>query len=170
MCANDTATLSSGSTLLVTRSWGQQAADTLARWAFNWKASIAFRKPKPCSYRSGPRMPSTFACIKVAGATLEGRPQLNIFSVTLGKLLHFGQHYVSIRKKVKPRTAHLRRMKGQSWGLGEAQMHTVANGFVRGALEYCAVASRHTSTSSRGNSERSLTWPIAARPQPRQTP
>ena len=112
MCANDTATLSSGNTLLVTRSMAQQAADTLARWAFNWKVSIAFRKPKPCSYRSGPKMPSTFACIKVAGATLEGRPQLNIFSVTLGKLLHFGQQYFSIRKKVKPRTAHLRRMKG----------------------------------------------------------
>ena len=33
-------------------------------------------------------------------------------------------------------------MKGQSWGLGEAQLRTVANDYVRGALEYCAAASR----------------------------
>ena len=35
---------------------------------------------------------------------------------------------------------HLRRMTGRSWELGEAQLRTVVNGYMRGALDYCAAA------------------------------
>ncbi|KAF0309739.1 Ribonuclease H [Amphibalanus amphitrite] len=55
-------------------------------------------------------------------------------------LLHFGEHCKNLRRKVKPRTAQLRKLTGRSWGLQEAQLRTVANGYVRGALEYAAAA------------------------------
>ncbi|KAF0300812.1 hypothetical protein FJT64_026762 [Amphibalanus amphitrite] len=41
---------------------------------------------------------------------------------------------------VRPRTAQLKKLTGRSWGLGEQQLRTVANGYVRGALEYAAAA------------------------------
>ena len=139
MYADDTATLSSGSTLPIARSRAQLAADTLAKWAITWKANIAGEKTQALVLSQWAQDAKDFH-IKVAGATVEGSPHLKILGVTLDRLLHFGQHCSSIRKKVKPRTAHLRRMTGRSWGLGEAQLRTVANGYVRGALEYCAAA------------------------------
>ena len=50
------------------------------------------------------------------------------------------KHAESLRKRVRPRTAQLRRMTGRSWGLEEQQLRIVANGYVRGALEHAAAA------------------------------
>ncbi|KAF0296692.1 Ribonuclease H [Amphibalanus amphitrite] len=55
-------------------------------------------------------------------------------------LLHFGEHCSRLRRKVKPRVAQLRKLTARSWGLQEPQLRTVANGYVRGALEYAAAA------------------------------
>ena len=65
---------------------------------------------------------------------------LRLLGVTFDRLLHFGAHCSELRKKVRPRIAHLRRMTGRSWGLNERQLRVVANGYVRGALEYAAGA------------------------------
>ena len=46
----------------------------------------------------------------------------------------------SDRRPAPVRTIQLRRMTGRSWGLREPQLRTVANGYVRGALEYAAGA------------------------------
>ena len=139
MYADDTATLSTGSSLPIARARAQQAADTLARWAVTWKANIAAQKTQALVLSQWAQDAKDFS-IKVAGATVEGRPHLKILGVTLDRTLHFGEHCASIRRKVKPRTAQLRKMTGRSWGLRESQLRTVANGYVRGALEYCAAA------------------------------
>ena len=138
-CADDTATLSTGSSLPIARARAQQAADTLARWAVIWKANIAAQKTQALVLSQWSQDAKDFS-IKVAGATVEGRPHLKILGVTLDRTLHFGEHCASIRRKVKQRTAQLRKMTGRSWGLRESQLRTVANGYVRGALEYCAAA------------------------------
>ena len=78
--------------------------------------------------------------IKVAGVTVQGRPHPKILGVTLDRRLHFGEHCASVRRRVKPRNAHLRRMTGRSRGLRETQLRVVASGYVSGALEYCAPA------------------------------
>lgn len=41
MCANDTATLSSGVTTQETSRQAQRAADVIAAWAFQWKMRVA---------------------------------------------------------------------------------------------------------------------------------
>ena len=58
----------------------------------------------------------------------------------MDRLLHFGEHCRTLRRKTRPRIAQLRKLTGRSWGLGETQLRTVANGYVRGALEYAAAA------------------------------
>ena len=41
---------------------------------------------------------------------------------------------------MQPRTAQLRNLTGRTWGLQKPQLRTVANGYVRGALQYAAAA------------------------------
>ena len=60
--------------------------------------------------------------------------------MTFDRLLHFGAHCSELGRKVRLRTAHLRRMTGRSWGLNEQQSRVGANGDIRGALEYAAGA------------------------------
>ncbi|KAF0287883.1 Retrovirus-related Pol polyprotein from type-1 retrotransposable element R1 4 [Amphibalanus amphitrite] len=76
----------------------------------------------------------------VNGTQVTGGTSLHLLGVTFDRLLHFKDHCDSLRRKVRPRTAQLRRMTGRTWGLREAQLRTVANGYVRGALEYAAGA------------------------------
>ena len=82
------------------------------------------------------------------GTEVKGTSHLSLLGVTFDRLLHFGQHCARVRGKVKPRLAHLRAMTGRSWGLREAQLRTVANGYVRGALEYAAPAWLPATSSS----------------------
>ena len=68
------------------------------------------------------------------------RETLNLLGVTLDRLLHFGPHCKRLKRRTRPRLGHLRRLTGRGWGLGEKQLRTVANGYVRGALEHAADA------------------------------
>ena len=78
--------------------------------------------------------------LKVAGAEVAGGPALRLLGVTFDRLLHFGAHCADLRRKVRPGIAHLRRMTDRSWGLNKTQSRMVANGYVRGVLEYAAGA------------------------------
>ena len=78
--------------------------------------------------------------VKVAGETVTAGDQLKLLGVTLDRLLHFGPHCRSLRQRVRPRTAQLRKLTGRDWGLEERQLRTVATGYVRGALEHAAAA------------------------------
>jgi len=78
--------------------------------------------------------------LRVDGARVQGSRHLHQLGVTFDRKLHFGEHCVRLRRKVKPRVAQLRKLTGRSWGLREPQLRTIANGYVRGALEYAAAA------------------------------
>ena len=65
---------------------------------------------------------------------------MKLLGVTLDRTLTFSPHCCSLRKRVRPRAAQLRKMTGRSWGLKEQQLRAVANGYIRGALEHAAAA------------------------------
>ena len=79
---------------------------------------------------------------------MKAGPRLRLLGVTFDRLLHFGQHCAELRRRVRPRTAQLRKLTGRTWGLEEKQLRTVANGYVRGALEYAAAAWMPAASSS----------------------
>ncbi|KAF0314117.1 putative RNA-directed DNA polymerase from transposon BS [Amphibalanus amphitrite] len=139
MYADDTATLSNSCRMETARERAQIAADTMVRWANRWKMVIAGEKTQALVLSQWPHDAKDFQ-IKVAGTSVKGSPHLRLLGVTFDRLLHFGEHCKNLRRKVKPRTAQLRKLTGRSWCLQEAQLRTVANGFVRGALEYAAAA------------------------------
>ena len=136
--ADDTATLSAGATIELATSRAQRAANVLAQWSRDWKMAIAGEKTQVLTLSQ--TTSDRDITIKVDGTTVKGAAQLNLLGVQLDRLLHFGGHCSSLRQKVRPRTAQLRLMTGRSWGLREAQLRAVANGYVRGALEYAAGA------------------------------
>ena len=111
----------------------------MVRWANRWKMVIAGEKTQVLVLSQWSHDAKDFQ-IKVAGTSVKGSPHLRLLGVTFDRLLHFGEHCKNLRRKVKPRTAQLRKLTGRSWGLQEAQLRTVANGYVRGALEYAAAA------------------------------
>ena len=76
--------------------------------------------------------------IKVDGTPVKGSRHLSLLGVTFDRQLHFGEHCSHLHCKVKPRVAQLRKLTARSWGLREPQLQTVANGYVRAALEYAA--------------------------------
>ena len=137
--ADDTATLSAGSSIDLARGRAQRAADTLARWARRWKMRIAGQKTQALVLSQWSRDAKNFT-IKVDGVTVEGSSSLTLLGVKFDRLLHFGEHCSKLRKKVKPRLAHLRTLTGRHWGLRESQLRTIANGYVRGAMEHAAAA------------------------------
>ena len=137
--ADDTATLSAGSTLELARSRAQHAADVMVRWAAKWKMTIAGQKTQALVLSQWARDAKDFA-IKVAGTPVQGSQHLKLLGVTFDRLLHFGEHCQTLRRKIKPRIAQLRQLTARTWGLREQQLRTVANGYVRGALEFAAGA------------------------------
>ena len=139
MYADDTATLSAGATVELAVGRAQRAADTLAQWAQRWKMKIAGHKAQALFLTQRSR-DNIKVQLKVDGKRVTGGTSLNLLGVTLDRLLQFRAHCDTLRRKVRPRTAQLRRMTGRSWGLREAQLRTVAKGYVRGALEYAAGA------------------------------
>ena len=139
MYADDTATLSSGASIEQAERRAQQAADVISGWAARRKMRIAGEKTQALALSQWAR-DATHLKVKVAGAEVTAGTSLRLLGVTFDRLLHFGAHCSELRKKVRPRIAHLRRMTGRSWGLNERQLRVVANGYVRGALEYAAGA------------------------------
>ena len=137
--ADDTATLSAGATIELAKSRAQRAADTLAGWARRWKMRIAGQKTQALVLSQWSRDAVDFK-LRVDGAEVRGGPHLKLLGITFDRLLHFGEHCTRLRRKVKPRIAHLRTMTNRTWGLREQQLRTVANGYVRGALEHAASA------------------------------
>ena len=135
--ADDTATLSAGPTLEQAKIRAQRAADTLAGWARRCKVRIAGHKTQALVLSQWSLDAVDFK-LRVDGTEVRGGPHLKLLGVTFDRLLHFGEHCTGMRMKVKPRLAHLRTMTGRSWGLREEQLRTVANGYVRGALEHAA--------------------------------
>ena len=139
MYADDTATLSAGATVELAVARAQKSADALARWARHWKMSIAGQKTQALLLTQRSRDERGVQLLG-NGTQVTGGTSLHLLGVTFDRLLHFKDHCDSLRRKVRPRTAQLRRMTGRTWGLREAQLRTVANGYVRGALEYAAGA------------------------------
>ena len=139
MYADDTATLSSGATIEEASRRAQRAADVITAWAYRWKMRVAGEKTQALVLSQWAR-DATGLCIKVSGAEVTAGTSLRLLGVTFDRLLHFGAHCAELRRKVRPRIAQLRRMTGRSWGLGDRQLRAVANGYVRGALEYAAGA------------------------------
>ena len=78
--------------------------------------------------------------IKVAGETVAASDTLVLLGLEIGRRLQFGAHCRRLRRRVRLRVAHLRRLAGRSWGLDEQALRTVANGYVRGALGHAAAA------------------------------
>ncbi|KAF0309815.1 Retrovirus-related Pol polyprotein from type-1 retrotransposable element R1 4 [Amphibalanus amphitrite] len=78
--------------------------------------------------------------IKVSGKTVRAGDSLVLLGIEFDRRLQFGAHCRRLRRRVRPRVAHLRRLAGRSWGLDEQALRTVANGYVRGALEHAAAA------------------------------
>ena len=78
--------------------------------------------------------------IKVVGNTMPASDTLVLLGIEIDRRLQFGAYCRCRRRRVRPRVAHLRRLAGRSWGLDEQVLRTVANGYVRGALEHGAAA------------------------------
>ena len=139
MYADDTATLSSGATIAQAMERAQRAADVMAAWARRWKMRLAGSKTQVLAL-SQRHEDARDIVLKVDGTSVRGTQHLHLLGVTFDRLLHFGEHCSRLRRKVKPRVAQLRKLTARSWGLQEPQLRTVANGYVRGALEYAAAA------------------------------
>ncbi|KAF0298220.1 RNA-directed DNA polymerase from mobile element jockey [Amphibalanus amphitrite] len=139
MYADDTATLSSGATIAQAMVRAQRAADVMAAWARKWKMRLAGSKTQVLVL-SQRHEDARDIVLRVDGTAVKGTRHLHLLGVTFDRLLHFGEHCSRLRRKVKPRVAQLRKLTARSWGLQEPQLRTVANGYVRGALEYAAAA------------------------------
>ncbi|XP_043205423.1 uncharacterized protein LOC122372368 [Amphibalanus amphitrite] len=139
MYADDTAALCSGADIQTAKRRAQLAADSLVEWARSSKMVVAGPKTQVMVLSQWAR-DAVDLSIKVAGVTVKARDTLNLLGVTLDRLLHFGQHCKKLKQRTRPRLAHLRRLTGRDWGLEEKQLRTVANGYVRGALEHAAEA------------------------------
>lgn len=139
MYADDTAVLCAGNQIETARERAQLAADALTKWARESKMVVSGEKTQLLVLSQNPR--DADGChIKVAGKTVAARETLHLLGVTLDRLLHFGPHCRRLRRQVRPRTNHLRQLSGRSWGLDERLLRTVANGYVRGAMEHAAAA------------------------------
>ena len=135
----DSLGLCSGGTIAQARDRAQQAADTITRWARDWKMRLAGSKTQALVLSQRYQDARDFH-IWVDGAKVQGARHLHLLGVTLDRQLHMGEHCARLRRKVKPRIAQLRKLTGRLWGLEEPQLRTIANGYVRGAMEFAAAA------------------------------
>ncbi|KAF0295881.1 Retrovirus-related Pol polyprotein from type-1 retrotransposable element R1 4 [Amphibalanus amphitrite] len=78
--------------------------------------------------------------ILMSGTPVRATPTVKLLGVTLDRLLHFGDHFANLKRKARPRINQLRKLTGHSWGLREHHLRAVANGYIRGAIEYAAAA------------------------------
>ena len=117
--ADDTSTLCSGNTIAVAREWAQLATDNLVRWARRNKREVAGQETQLLVLSQNYR-DAADCRIKVAGQVVEGRPELKVLGITLDRTLTFGPHCRNLRRRVRTRTAYLRKLTGRRWGAGEA--------------------------------------------------
>ena len=139
MYADDTVTLRAGATIETARSRAQSAADKLVAWAKESKMTVSGAKTQVLVLSQWAR-DTVGLSIRVAGAVVMACETLNLLGVSLDRLLHFGPHCKRLKGRTRPRLEHLRRLTGRDWGLDERQLRSVANGYVRGALEHAAAA------------------------------
>ena len=64
----------------------------------------------------------------VAARRLMARDSEKLMSVTLDRLLHFGEHCANLQRMVRPLVAQLRKLASHSWGHREHHLRTVASG------------------------------------------
>ena len=64
---------------------------------------------------------------------MRARDTLVLLGVEIDRRLQFGAHCRRLRKRVRPRVAHLQRLAGRSSGMDEGALGTVVNGYVQGA-------------------------------------
>ena len=145
MYADDTAVLCAGNTTEVATSQGQSpdwaAVDAVYCWSQRSMMTLSAEKTQMLVLSQWHR-DAVDCSIKVAGKTVAASDTISLLGVKLDRLLHFGPHCRSLRGRVRPRVEHLRRLFGRSWGLDEGVFRTVADGYVRGALEHAATAWR----------------------------
>lgn len=139
MYADDTAALCAGNTITQAKERAQQAADALLHWARRSKMTVSAEKTQMMVLSQWYR-DSVDCQIKMAGKTVKAGDTVNILGVTIDRLLHFGPHCRRLRGRARPRVNQLRQLSGRSWGLDENMLRTVANGYVRGAIEHAAAA------------------------------
>ena len=139
MYADDTATLCAGANIETARSRAQRAADVLVSWARASKMTVSGEKTQVLILSQWARDAMGLS-IRVAGVRVTASESLNLLGVSLDRLPHFGRHCKRMKGRTRPRLEHLRRLTGRNWGLDERQLRTVANGYVRGALEHAAAA------------------------------
>ena len=139
MYADDTAILCAGANIETARSRAQRAADALVSWARASKMAVSGEKTQVLVLSQRARDAMGLS-IRVAGVRVTASESLNLLGVSLDRLLHFGRHCKRMKGRTRPRLEHLRRLTGRNWGLDERQLRTVANGYVRGALEHAAAA------------------------------
>ena len=109
------ATLCLGNTIDVARERVQLAADTLVCWARRNKMEVAGQKTQLPVLSQNFRDDSDCQ-IKVAGQAVRGTPELKLLGVTVDRTLTFGPHCRNLCRRIRPRTAQLRRLTGRSWG------------------------------------------------------
>ena len=108
-------------------------------WAARNKMTIASQKTQIMVLSQWSR-DAKDAVIKVSGVPVRATPSIKLLGITFDRLLHFGEHCNNLKRKARPRTTQLRKLTGHSWGLQEHHLRAVANGYVRGAIEYAAAA------------------------------
>ncbi|KAF0299401.1 putative RNA-directed DNA polymerase from transposon BS [Amphibalanus amphitrite] len=139
MYADDTSTLSAGATIQTALAAAQHSADLLAKWATRNKMTIASQKTQIMVLSQWSR-DAKDTTILVSGTPVRATPTVKLLGVTLDRLLHFGDHCANLKRKARPRINQLRKLTGHSWGLREPHLRAVANGYIRGAIEYAAAA------------------------------
>ena len=137
--ADDTAILCGGHKIELARSRAQAAADTLVRWARANKMRVAGEKTQLLVLSQWAK--HSDCTIRVAGQVVRSGTQLKLLGVTLDRTLHFGPHCRALRERTRPRLRQLKKLTGRSWALEERQLRTIAQGYVRGAMEHAAALS-----------------------------
>jgi hypothetical protein len=142
MYADDTATLSAGSSIDAAVGRAQRAADVITRWACKWKMAVAGEKTQALvlSQWANDAKTANNTALYVGGKRVRFGSSLKLFSVHFDRLLHFGGHYKALRQRVRLRLEQLWKITGRSWGLDETHIRSVAAGYVRGALEHAVGA------------------------------
>ena len=133
MYADDTATVSAGATIELALSRAQRSADVMARWATRNKMNIAGSKTQILVLSQWSRDAKNVS-LKMAGSDVAASPHVKLLGVTLDRLLHFGGHCASLRRRVRPRTAQLRKLTRHSVGLHEHHPGAHLRGGGRGPL------------------------------------